>query len=316
MQTFGEGLFNQTATPRAVLGRVVGINLDHCLTSILGFVRQHRKEVAPSRVTHALGDVAAAQATQVQLLEGDKPEASDQFSRNLMMKVAALVGNVFVPATYLARQFAILATASLATSAEALQDRQLFFRCTEPARVVDLFTRRQGGKGRQAHINANIGAHDVGRFRVGQLKLEAGVPVAKLVPLEDDHLDLGVVWKSAVLKDAQQTNMLDVESIRLEADTIAVDIADRFEPALPFEARVAGFLTRLDAPKERLEGFVQAAQGLLDRRVVEPGCILVKGAQLLELLGLVTIVETDPALLPRFAALLQGRIVKLAMDRS
>ena len=314
MQTFRERFLSQTVTPGADLGRVVRGNLDHCLTSICGFIRQHSKEVTPTRVTHALGDVAAAQAIDVQILDGDKAEASDQCGRNLVMKVVTLVGNVFVQAAYLAGQFAILATAPLATRATALQNGQSFFRCAKPARVVDVLVRGQRGKGQQPHVNPNGRSDAVIRFGIRQFQLKAGRPVAEIVPLEDDHLDLGIAGDRAVLEQSHQTDVLDVEPPRLEADPVTVDVADRFEPTLALETRVARFLAGLHAPEECLEGFIQAAQGLLDRRIVEPGGILVKLAQFLELVGLVIVVEADATFLPRHTPFLESRIVKLAMN--
>jgi hypothetical protein len=124
MQAFGKRFWNQPATPRADLGGVGGIDLDHGLIGPLSLTRQHRKEGTPSRITHALGDVAAAQAVDVHILDGDETEASDQFGRNLVPKVVALIGDVLVQATHLARQFAMLATAPPAACAMALKDRQ------------------------------------------------------------------------------------------------------------------------------------------------------------------------------------------------
>ena len=314
MQTFRERLLNNTATPRTSLGCVIGADLDHRLTSVFGFIRQHSKKIAPTRVPHALGNMAAAQAIDVQILDGDKSVASDQFGRNLVMKVAALVGNILVQAAYQAGQFAVFATIALATSAAALQNCQLFFGSAKPARVVNVLAGRERGKRQQTHVYANIRADNVIRFVVRQFQLKAGVPVAEIVPLEHNHLNLGIIGNRAMLEQSYQTNVLDIKPALFEADTVTIDVADRLEPTPAFEAGVARFLTGLDTAKERLEGFIQTAQGLLDRRVIEPRGIFVKLTQLLELVGLVGVVETNLALLPRLATLLQGGVVKLAVN--
>lgn len=314
MQTVRERLLNDTATPRASLGGVVGADLEHRLTSVLGFVRQHSKEITPTRVTHALGDVAAAQAVDVQILDGDEAEASNQFGRNLVVKVVTLVGNVFVQAAYLAGQFTIFATTPLAARAAALQNGKFFFRSAEPARIVNVLTCGQRSKGQQTHVYAHGRTDACLRFGVRQLKLEDDVPVAQIIPLEHGHFDLGVIRDSAVLEQPHQTDILDVEPSFFEPDTVTVDIAHRLVPTLALEARVSGFLASFDAAKERPECFVQTAQGLLDRGVIEPGCILIELAQLLELVGLVIVIDADLALLPRHTAFLERSVIELAVN--
>ena len=53
---------------------------------------------------------------------------------------------------------------------------------------------------------------------------------------------------------------------------------------------------------------------MLYRGEVEPGSVVIEGANILELVRLVIIVDADPTTLPGFLALFQGGIVKLAMD--
>jgi hypothetical protein len=71
----------------------------------------------------------------------------------------------------------------------------------------------------------------------------------------------------------------------------------------------------LNAPEECLKCVVQTAQGLLHRRKVQPSGVLIKLANCLQLVRLMSIGNTLASLFPGQATFSQGIIVQPAMNR-
>jgi hypothetical protein len=308
-----ESLGNRTTTARAILGSAVRVNRHKQSTSFLGFVLKHMQELRPSGICHALAHVAAAQPLDVQVFNDDKAILLYQGGGQLVLKVTALVGYSLVQTSYLAAQLSIALAAALVAGTLSLEQGQVLFGLSKPAGILDHLASRQCGKVCQAHIDADSWRVPEGSVYVGQFYLKHDVPVSNLIPLEDGHLDRAVVGNLAVLEEAHQAHILDVQPAVLELDPITIDVADRLETTAPLEARIARLLTALDAAEEGLKGLVQAAECLLEGRVVAPGSIGVAGTELLELVGLVSVADTDAVFLPGVPSLLESSVVQLTV---
>jgi hypothetical protein len=116
-----------------------------------------------------------------------------------------------------------------------------------------------------------------------------------------------------VLEDAHKTHVLDIKAASSEPEAVAVDVTYGLEVAFAFEAGVARLLAFRESAEERLKRFIEAPERLLYRRVIEPGNVLVKAADLLELIGLVSVADAHTATLPRLFSFLKGGVVELAV---
>ena len=302
MHTNRQGLFDATTASRAVLRRAIGIYTDKLSPGSFGLVGQHVQEVAPTGIRDALGDVAARKTFDVQVFDGDQAKACRNLGRFLVLEIPALVRRVFVQAPDLARKLGILAASFFAPGAATLQRSELFLCRPGPAGVLDQLPSGQGGKGLQAHVDPDFRPTIGGGLHIGQFQLKDDVPMVEIVSLEDRRLDLGLVGQGSVLEDTDQADVLDVQPTIFQAQSVTVGELERLVPAPALESRIARFLSRLDAAKETIKALAQSAQGLLQRREVTPGCILVKLTNATELVGLVIIADADTAALPRFTS--------------
>jgi hypothetical protein len=200
MRTDRQGLFNTTATTRAVLRRPVGIHCHILSPSVLGFVGQHAQEIAPTGIRDALGDVATCKPLDVQVFDGNQPKTLHDLGRFLMLKVAPLVCRMLVALADLPGKRSVLPASSCAPGPAALQSSELLFRCPEPARpAVDPLASGQSGECLQAHVDPDGGLSCGGGIRVGHVQMKEDEPVPQLVSLaerphlrEDGHFDLGL----------------------------------------------------------------------------------------------------------------------------
>jgi len=314
VHTNRQGLFNTTTTLRAVLRRPVGIHCDKLSPGSSGLVEQHVQEVTPTGISNALGNVTAGQALDVQVFDGNEAKPFDYFVRQLVVKVAALIRRALVQSADLPGKLPVLPASSFASGSAALQNRQLLFRCPEPTGIVDRLAGGQCGKCLQAHVDPDGRSSYRGGIRIGQFQLKDNEPVAQAVPLEDCHLDLGIVRQGAMLENPYQANVLYIEPPISETDTVIVDIADRLEPTTALVARIAGLFAGLHAAKEAVKGLAQSTQGLLERGKVAPGRIFIELTDWLELVGLIVIADADTAALPRLTPFGKRIVVDRAVD--
>ena len=310
MNTDTEGLLDKTATCRAHLRCVARVHRDPPTTSLRSFVVEEREELRPTCIADALGNVAAGQPLDVQDFCNDHRVCINQRPAELVLEVEPPVPDTLVMLADQAAELPVLAAAPLAAGAALLEHGQPLLARPEPARVIDFLARREGDKRQQTHVEADRFQRAGQGFGVGQLKLEDDAPVAQPVALDDSLPDNGSLRQRAVPEQADAAHMLHVQATVTEMQAIAVDVAHGVEAAAPFVARIARRLPGLDAAKEGGIGFVEAAERLLDRTVVQPRGVGIKLADRLKLAGLRSVVDALAALLPRQAALGEGVVVQ------
>jgi len=117
-----------------------------------------------------------------------------------------------------------------------------------------------------------------------------------------------------VHEHADKSDVLYIEPIVMQSQPIAINVRNRFEPALSLEPWIAWLFSCLHSSEECLKGFIQPAQSLLEGGIVAPGCIAVEGPDLLQLVGLVVIADADAALSPGFPSFLKSVVVDLTVN--
>jgi len=314
VNSYSKRFCNSTTTLRTILRRASGIDSDELRTSFLSFVLNHVQKRCPTGISDTFGNVAARKSLDVQRLDGNKAKPINDLSRQLVVKVVALVSRVFVQLADLAGQFFVLAAAAFAPGAPALQSAKFLFSGSEPSRVLDQLSCGQRGENLKSHVDPNGQLISDNGFNIGQLKLEDDVPASQVISLEDTRLDVGLVWQRAMLEQADQSDIVDVQLAIFQSQAVIIDEANRLVPSPTFSARIACLLSSFHTAKEATERFIQPAKGLLQRGKIAPGCILIKLANLLELVSLVIVVDPDLAALPRLAPFGKCIVVDSAMD--
>jgi hypothetical protein len=183
---------------------------------------------------HAFGDVATGEALDVQAFNRDQGVGIYQRATRLVVKVTADVSDLLMCLTNQARQVAVVLAAPLAARPPLLQDAKPLFLLAIPARVVQMFTSGEGSKVFKPHVDSDSRAIMFSRFGIGNGGLQNCKPGAYPIPLQDNLLDGGAIGQRAVLEHPEQPHILHVQPLTFEADTVPVDIADRFEPVAPF----------------------------------------------------------------------------------
>src|SRR5215469_10862490 len=226
-----------------------------------------------------------------------------------MMKGGTLVSDFTVRLGHQCGGLAAAVTAALATGKPALGADEVCEPALEEPGIVDLLAIRKSGKAVQSDIYADI----LGRLRQRDtvpLDGKTDIPLID-VPLERNSLDLTL--HRPVQLDLDETSALDTQPAVFE-QSAAIAVGRKGDTVVPperTEAREAGLLAASYASEERLEGLIQPAEHILAAGEVgqsEPPC----GPYLLQLVGLVVVVDALAANFPSVAPLLQGGIVQVA----
>ena len=136
-------LAHSVAALTAILRRVRRIHFDHLATGAFSLVRQDRKELTPSGVTDALGEMMILHHPfDIQIFDGSYVKLAHDVECRLMVKIRALAGNLPM---FLCEKLNRLAPAiaSLACPARypALSGLQFAFGLAQKLRIFDYLTR-------------------------------------------------------------------------------------------------------------------------------------------------------------------------------
>jgi hypothetical protein len=121
----------------AHLSRVSGIYLDYHNTSLFRFVLQHVQEGTPTNVGYGLSEASPGETFDVQILMGDQTVGIDQFTRQLVVKVQSLVGDMLVKRRYALDGLLSAVTSPLASREMPLRPSQFSFGFSEKMRRVN-----------------------------------------------------------------------------------------------------------------------------------------------------------------------------------
>ena len=256
-------------TARAGLRRVLGIHLDDHTTGPFSLVVEHRVEQRPSRVGSRKREVPIGNhKARRYVFDGDTCKGFRHAVGQSVQIVLALVGDLAVQrfdapfALPPARRKARL------TCQGPLCPSQLGQRPTQPARVVNQRSVREGQQAVQSHVNADSLALGALRCRLGAVvALEADEPFASLAG-EDDVLETSF-GNSPMPLNLDLADVLDVERVPRELAAITVPVLNRAVALRWLEARKARRLVILETTEEGGKRLVETAQKLLNGRCVE-----------------------------------------------
>jgi putative transposase len=297
------------AAARAILRRVRRIHLDYLSAGAFSLARKDQDELAPSRVTDALGEMMIPDhPSHVQIFDGNRVKLSHDIERSLVVKVRALASYLLV---LLRQQIGCFSSSlrSLLTSGDfALSSLQLRFGLTQKFRVLNHLARRESGEILNPDIYAN---------RVARLRKESALVLFNCkdhiptIHIALDHAGLDYPLDRTGEADATRTNFRQVKLVAFETKA-ALRIGEGIVPRSGLESRIPRRFAILHAAKEGVEGLIHAAQGVLKNLAMNPAHVLTDLFDLRKLDGLGVIIDrnaVDPVGVTTF---LQGGVVQLA----
>ena len=313
---------------RAGAGGVVGFHRHDQASGAFSLVRKDGQEYPPTRVQDRAvqarlpGDTlarrvhgpgrGAGHVANVQRLVRDQVVIADQGERGLVGVVEPLPTDLAVQRGGPLALLVAPVGAALAAGETLLRAGQSRGRGGEPPGIGDLLAGRGGQEARHPQVDADRRAGSgqwPGRHVVAG---QHDVPTTAF-PLHTDRLHLA--FDRPVGVDTHLSDALQGHAPLVGQPPAAVPVlgpGHSVEPAPPLEPRVAGRHARLEPPEERTEGAVQSAQrGLLggERPAALSGWV--GSADVLQLGGLLGVMDSNPAHPVGGAAVLQRAIVKL-----
>ena len=316
-------------------GGVGGVHRDQLATSTLSLVREHTQEHPPTRIQDAsvqtglLRDVpawlldragrAADHVHDPQVLMHDHVIVADQGERGLVRVVEALPPDLRMQGSNPRHRLTPPFAAPLLAGEVALRGSDPVGGGGEVARVGHLRPVRGGDQGGHAHVDPDHCPRGGKRLGGHVVAGQDHVPAAAF-PLDADRLHPAAHW--AVLMHADMPDSLEPHErgrgvIGLGVPAAAVTVLrpfDRVEPTASLEAGETRLLPGLKAAEERGERPIEPSQGGLlggERPSALP--VRVVGSDVLQLGRLVFVPDRHTCLAVGGAAVLQRRVVQLAV---
>jgi hypothetical protein len=190
VQCLGGGL----AARWALLTGTPWVDLDDLTTSLCGFVVEHRHQLRPRGVMNVLGQHAAGEAPDVEILDCNPAEAIDEIAADLVQVIAPLVGNVRLILGERGLAPGAAFGARFAAGEGALAPSQALACLLRQPRPFDRLAVGECRKGGETQVDAD--RRGAGR-RGGRINLD-GKDHVPLAVLAGEDRGRGLAWKRAV----------------------------------------------------------------------------------------------------------------------
>jgi len=291
---------------RATLARSTRIDGNQQSSSVLSFVRQLREERRPSCIVYRFSKKTTGQTFYVQVFDKNYSVAVDDLSRQLVLKIVALVENFAVNPGYQANRFLPALRELLSTCYPTLCSTKALLRFFEPTRIINSPSVAPRHERQQPDIQSNRLIVRWQWFRFYDAT-ETGIPHAVLT-FEVESFNL-------TLDRTVQLN-LDVANLRKRKAATQFEsglrIGEGVVAALGTKARKPRYLSTLAAKKKGLESLVHPAQRILQNLTVHRSNVLSNGFDVWELLRLLDVVDALAVRRPGLTTFLQGRVVQFS----
>src|SRR5215813_3341661 len=293
----------------APLRRPTRVYFHQRTTSLFRFVCELGDERPPSGVINGLGEHSGRQPLDIQLFDDDQSEKNDKCPRYLVREIFPLIAHVGMRSLQFPDGFLPVITAAIATCDLALRTAKSRLSAFEIPGVFDLRPVRERGEGVQSHVNASLFCRSGQRLRLA-FDAEDGVPLAGLL-LDRHGFDLALDRAMQFDFDGSDSLQSQFAAAQHFAAVAVTGKGDTVIAAGGLEPWIARRPSVPDAAEERLESLIDAAQYILTARVVGKGQIA-GGANVLQLIGLIVIVDRFAGYTVCVAALLKGGVIEAA----
>ena len=191
-----------------------------------------------------------------------------------------------------------------------MSNTQSSFGGSEVPRIRDLRSVRENGEGCKPEVHADRCRRGRQRLTGRQVKVERRIPLACLT-FESKGFDACLSRQRTVPSHLHVADALEIQAIGW-SDATPVTPRGPSQGVVTltrFEARIAGAGARFQSSKERPECSVHTTKYVLAGREVRDTTIA-RRTDVLELAGLIVVVEPSALRLPGGATLLQGRVLE------
>jgi hypothetical protein len=230
-------------------------------TSVLSFVEQTEEKQGPSSVENRFRQHSAGESFHVQIFNCDKSVSVHDLAGSLVNEVAPLLANVSVDSLERNKRFAAAGASFLPASYLSLRTPEFCLSVSGEARIGNLGSIGENGKGSQSNVYAN--RLIAGRERSCRgFNRKTDEPTPRFA-LDCDRLDCSRNWP--VQLDLNVTGALDTQLTAIEQPAaIAVRReGDAVVTAERAKARESRLVATLYASKERLEGLRGCLKSLM-----------------------------------------------------
>ena len=245
-------------------------------------------------------------ALDLQVFQGNTIVTNDQGTRDLIEKILAPVGDVFVLTLQRQDRFLTMTSAQLPPGDPALQHPQSLLFIPVPVRILDHIPFAGGHEMMHAHIDPD-GFPGRGERFLFNFTGKTGIPLSRL-PANPHRLDLPFDQAMPPHPDSPDPGELQPASIDPEAVAILLQ-PEAVEAVLPLEAGISGCLAGLHSPEEGLESLIQIRNDNLKNVTVKPGTPLVFLTILLHFTQLLEFPHALMLLFPGILSLRQAGVV-------
>lgn len=144
-------------TPAAILTRIGGVDLDELTPSFFRFGTQLGEKGRPCHITDTLGQTMVVDhAVDRQIFHGNDPVSVNDLSGLLMGEILSLERDTFMDSRHHLAMLATLRRACGKFRVLALHFGKGLLFLAKKARVRNLFPTREGGKGLETDVNADL----------------------------------------------------------------------------------------------------------------------------------------------------------------
>jgi hypothetical protein len=259
----GERHLLPVPTSAANLARVSWVNFFKRPASVFSFAFRHRKKVSPGNIVDCLREMMVFDhPANVQVFDRDHVEASDQISRNLVVKIFATARDLQMRIGDLCPLLLAPLRPLLFARKPFLLSLQVIQRALEMAWVFNIFAVRERGETCNPDIHANGLTSRRQWLGLGYLANKQSIPS---INTACDGKLFALPFDRTAQPDATGANARDSEFIALEraGSDAFVFLGESVIAIPPFESWKARVLSVLNTSKEAFKSFVNTFKRVL-----------------------------------------------------
>src|SRR5690606_35563236 len=255
-------MFKDSATAGTCLRRIGGVYEGNFTPGACSLVREELPKHRPAAVENTLAEVVVTyHVRDAQIFQRDTVVAAHQFGRQLMREVAALVGNVFMPALDCQQLLTSVLAALFGAGKLALSAPEFGLCFAVELRVFNSIAVAGGDEGANAYVDTDNAPRCGKRCCGSDFANDSDIPLTRL---QDDAQCFGRAFHVPVPAHGDATNARELQLSPVYLPAVAVFLQpEAVEAVTSFETRIPRPFARLHTAKECLKRLVAVGCGNL-----------------------------------------------------
>src|SRR5690606_2861915 len=255
-------MFKDSAAARTRFRRIGGVYEGNFTPGACSLVREELPKHRPAAVEDTLAEVGVAyHVAHAQIFQRDTVVLLHEFGRQLVREVAALVGDVFVPALDCQQLLTSILAALFGAGKPTLSAPEFGLCFAVELRVFNSIAVAGGDEGANAYVDTDNAPRCGKRCCGSDFANDSDIPLTRLV---DDAQCFGRAFHVPVPAHRDTSNARELKLSPDYLPAVAVFLQpEAVETVSVLKARIAGSFARLDAAKKRLKRLVAVGCGNL-----------------------------------------------------